>query len=120
MVSQEARQVLVVEDEYIVALEAEEFLEELGYVVAATASTLKDALLAAKTKNFDCVILDLNLRGHLSYPVAESLTERGIPFIFATAYPPYTIDPVYRHIPKVQKPFDRGSLGAAIEVATCQ
>ena len=117
MASRKARRVLVVEDEYIVALEAEDLLAELGYVVVAAAPTLNDALLAAQAKKFDCAILDVNLGGELSYPIAEMLTERGVPFIFATAYPTYTIDHGYRHVPKVQKPFDGRSLGAAIEEA---
>jgi CheY-like chemotaxis protein len=99
------RRVLVVEDEYLVAMLVEEMLEGLGYEVAQVAATLEAALNAATNASFDVAILDINLNGNPSAPVAEVLTTRGIPFIFATGYGAAGLDNRYVSTPTLQKPF---------------
>jgi CheY-like chemotaxis protein len=78
--------VLVVEDEPIVAMLVEEYLEDLGCKVVAVATRLNDALKQARTLDLDAGVLDVNLAGELSYPVAEVLRDRTVPFLFATGY----------------------------------
>ena len=65
--------VLVVEDEAMVSMMLEDFLEDLGCVVVATASRLEEALKKAAELQIDVAVLDVNLAGKLSYPVAELL-----------------------------------------------
>lgn len=97
--------VLVVEDEYLVAMLVEEMLEGLGYEVAQVAATLDSAMTAATHASFDVAILDINLNGNASAPIAEILRERQIPFIFATGYGPASIDDRFAGTPTLQKPF---------------
>src|ERR1700733_14313569 len=78
--------VLVVEDEPIIAMMLEDCLGDLGCSVAAVASRLNDALKQARALDLDAGVLDVNLAGELSYPVAEVLRDRTVPFLFATGY----------------------------------
>jgi CheY-like chemotaxis protein len=95
-----------VEDEYLVAIEAVELLAEVGYEIAATASTLGAALGFAQNGCPDCALLDINVGGALSFPVADLLAVRSIPFAFVTAYPPSSIPDRFRLVQRMQKPFD--------------
>jgi CheY-like chemotaxis protein len=97
--------VLIVEDEYLVAMLVEDMLQTLGYEVVQVAATLDAAMNAARNSSFDVAILDINLNGTQSSPVAEILTGRGIPFIFATGYGPAGLDSHYAGTPTLQKPF---------------
>lgn len=78
--------VLLVEDEPIIAMTAEDMLEELGCTAVATASTLAEALEAVERVDFDIVLLDINLNGIESHPVADRLREAGRPFVVTTGY----------------------------------
>ena len=76
--------ILVVEDELLLGMLLEEFLEELGCDCAGPRANLRDALESAGAETFHAAILDLMLGRDPVYPVAERLSERGIPFAFAT------------------------------------
>jgi CheY-like chemotaxis protein len=78
--------VLLVEDEYLSAMAIEALLLDLGCELVGPATTLDDALSAVDKDAPDGVILDLNLRGQRSDPVAEALAARGIPFIVLSGY----------------------------------
>ena len=100
-----ARRVLVVEDEVIVGMLVEDMLQELGYEVAALSTHLDQAVDLARAIEVDFAVLDLNLNGRLSYPVAEVLQQRAVPFIFATGYGAKILVPPYAGTPTLQKPF---------------
>lgn len=106
--------VLVVEDEYLVALLVEDMLATLGYQVAEIASNLPAATAAAESGEFDVAVLDVNLNGSLSNPVAEILERRNIPFIFATGYGKAGPHERFSATPALQKPFEEGELGRAL------
>ena len=78
--------VLVVEDESLVAMLLEDCLAELGYEVAGTVGDVSTALEAVKQGNLDMAVLDVNLGGTMSFPIAEELDARGVPYIFVTGY----------------------------------
>ena len=78
--------VLVVEDEAVLAMLVEEYLDELGCEVAGMAMRLDEAVAQARTLAVDVAVLDVNLAGQASYLVAEVLRERGVPVVFATGY----------------------------------
>jgi CheY-like chemotaxis protein len=80
------RRVLVIEDEVIVGMLLEDMLEELGCVVAAISTHIEEALQLARALDIDLAILDINLGGKQSFPVADVLKSRGVPFMFATGY----------------------------------
>lgn len=102
--------VLVVEDEALVAMFVEDTLTEMGHEIGAIASRLQEALEVARTGTFDLAIIDVNLGGHPSYPIAEVLKERGIPFVFATGYGSSGLDPKFAGTPVITKPFARAHL----------
>ena len=77
--------VLILEDEPIVAMCLEDMLLETGAQVVVSASVAQ-ALAAIGQASPDCAVLDVNLHGEKSYPVAARLDELGVPFVFATGY----------------------------------
>ncbi len=107
--------VLIVEDEMTIALLLEEMVEELGYEVAGLAMRLPQAVELARTRALDLAILDVNLDGHMSYPVAEILEKRGVPYVFATGYGSGGIEPGYRNGIIIKKPYLMDDIRVAIE-----
>jgi CheY-like chemotaxis protein len=106
---------LVVEDEMTIALMIEDMLLDLGHQVVAMAMRLPQALEFAETADIDFAVLDVNLDGRMSFPVADTLIERGVPFMFVTGYGAAGVDPKYRdQAIVVQKPFDMADLSRAI------
>ena len=88
----------------------EDMLGDLGYQVAGTASRVEEAVRLARESEIDGAILDVNLNGQDVYPVAEVLTERGVPFVFATGYGERGLPPAYQQRPAMQKPFQQETL----------
>lgn len=78
--------VLLVEDEYLIALDASEMLSEMGAASVRVASHFDEALACAAEQGFDVAILDVNLNGQLSVPIAQALKSKGTPFMFTTGY----------------------------------
>ena len=112
------RRVLVVEDEVIVGMLLEDMLGELGCEVAAMSTRLEEALQLARTLDIDLAILDVNLRGTQSFPVAEVLAARGVPFLFATGYGATILKLPYSGTPTLQKPFQLEDLRQILALAT--
>src|ERR1700724_4506566 len=108
------RRVLVVEDEMIVAWLLEDMLADLGCAVVGPAARVNQALAMLDAEAIDAAVLDVNLDGQMSYPVADALTARGTPFVFSTGYDKDTLRDGYRTFPVLQKPFHRSELGAAL------
>jgi CheY-like chemotaxis protein len=104
------RRVLVVEDEVLVAMLVEDMLGELGHEVAALSTHLDEAVRLAASGAFDFAVLDINLNGERSFPVADVLIERGLPFIFATGYGAKVLPPHLAGTPVLQKPFSLDEL----------
>jgi CheY-like chemotaxis protein len=111
------RRVLLVEDEAMIAMLVEDMLEDLGHKLVTVASRLEEAVAAARNEAFDLAILDLNLGGVLTYPAADVLAERGVPFIFATGYGSGGLKEAYAARSALQKPFNTDALGQAINQA---
>jgi CheY-like chemotaxis protein len=79
------QRVLIVEDEMLVAILLEDMLAELGFEVAGTASRVANALPLVDTLTFDIAILDVNLAGEESFPIADALAEKGCPMTLRPA-----------------------------------
>jgi len=105
---------LVVEDEYLIRMLLEDMLADLGYDVAAAVGTFAEASEFATHGDFDAAILDVNLDGEESFPVAEILIKRGLPFVFVTGYGERSLPEPYRDRPALQKPFQGEQLKAVL------
>ncbi len=110
----ERTRVLLVEDEAFIAMVVECYLEELGCDVVATASRLEDGLQKAADLQIDVALLDVNLAGKLSYPIAEMLNSRSIPFIFSTGYGFSALPKTFSGTPVLPKPFEKATLALAL------
>jgi len=99
------RSVLVVEDEMIVLLGIEDLLTDLGCAAVVAAATVDQALALIRAQTFDAAILDVNLDGQPSYPVADALASRGVPFIFSTGYGDAGLGGSFRDRPVLRKPY---------------
>lgn len=82
------KKVLIVEDEARLVALLEEALDDFGCDVVDTASRFEEAMAKASSLPLDVAVLDVNLNGILSFPIAEELQARHIPFVFATASSP--------------------------------
>lgn len=94
------------------AMVLSDLLEEVGYEVVS-AGRLADAQRFA-VERFDVAILDINLGGELVYPVARTLREGGVPFVFASAYGASGLPAEFREVPVVQKPYSAEGITRAI------
>ncbi len=111
---------LVVEDEFLVSLGVTALLEDLGYEVLGPIARLQDAYRAAEREKLDLGVLDINLAGELSWPVARVLQSRGVPFLFLTGYLEANANrPVdLAGAPMCPKPFAESLLRAEIDSLT--
>jgi ActR/RegA family two-component response regulator len=103
------RRLLIVEDDYTIAVELMRSLEALGVEVIGPVASVEDALALVEREGgrMDGAVLDINLRGRRVYPVAEALTARGVPFVFATGYDAMVIPGDYAGVPRCEKPVDK-------------
>lgn len=102
--------VLIVEDEFMIAMAVEAVVTDAGGVVVDMAATLDQALALARSADFDAALLDINLNGETSFPVAEILGERGIPYAFVTGYGRQMVPDAFASVPILTKPYARGDL----------
>lgn len=99
----------------LVAMNIEDMLLDLGHEVAGIASRVEPALALAREGDFDLALLDVNLAGEPSFPIAAILRDRGLPFLFATGYGVKGIIEEFRSRPVLQKPFRMADLDDAIQ-----
>ena len=105
------RRVLLVEDDMIVAWLLEDMLADLGCAVVGPAARIDQALAMIDAEAIDLAVLDVNLNGQMSYPIADALAARGVPFVFSTGYDKDSLLDGYRTFPVLQKPFHQSELG---------
>lgn len=107
--------VLLVEDEILLSMVMEDSLRHLGYEVV-TASSLTAGLEQARTLAIDVALLDVNLAGNLSYPIAAMLIGRNIPFVFASGYEELALPETMQSVPVLAKPFRNHQLDQALRL----
>lgn len=106
MADMQGVRVLVVEDSALILMEVESAIEDAGGEVVGPATRLGQATALAETEEFDVALLDVNLDGEMTYPVADALARRAKPFVLATGYDPQTsIAAEYRDRPVLRKPY---------------
>jgi len=108
--------VLVVEDEFLIAMELELLLQQHGWQVLGPAATVAGALRLLASARPDVALLDVNLRGEMVTPVAEELRAQGVPFVLASAYDHHGVASVaiLAAAPNVGKPTDEQRLLATL------
>jgi CheY-like chemotaxis protein len=115
MASDAACRVLLVEDEVMLRMLLEDMVEDLGYALAGSAGSEHEAmqLIAAGTA-IDAAIVDVNLGGVPSFPIADELRARQVPFLFSTGYGAEGLPERFRDIPLLGKPYRRDDIHDAL------
>ena len=113
------QRVVIVEDEYLVALDIEAVLQSLGIETIVIASTLAQAQDAVRAEKPDCVLLDVSLSDGKSYDFARTLKSEGIAFGFVSGYSDTSGFPEdLVHAPLLGKPFGENDIADFIEKIT--
>jgi CheY-like chemotaxis protein len=114
------RRILVVEDDFLVGEVLTDLLQELGAIVVGPIGWVDEAVefITRGEEAIDGAVLDVNLHGKKSYPIADLLIERGITFVFATGYGLDGVDDRYRGFPRCEKPLNMAALVAALTRST--
>ena len=111
----QGRRILVVEDEFLVAQSLVDMLEAEGATVLGPLGWLDEAVVfLGRDSAFDGTVLDVNLHGQSSYPIADALIERGVQFVFTTGYDAEALSEPYRVYPRCEKPLHEQALIAAL------
>lgn len=109
------QQILIVEDEPLIAMMLEDFLDALGKGVAGTVDTVAAALDRIAAGGVDAAIVDINLRGgEMSWAIADALDAADIPFLFATGGTDDAIVERHRDRPVLTKPFTMDGVEKAL------
>lgn len=108
-----APRVLIVEDELFIGLLIEETVRLIGFKISAIADNISKANLELNKRNFDVVLLDLNIGGKYSTELADRVIKAKVPLVFITGYD-YLIEPRHAQIPVLQKPFSAAQLNALL------
>lgn len=107
--------VLIVEDEFAVAMLVEDAVLDSGNEVVRIATNIKDAMAAVARDDFDVALLDLNLNGQKAHALPVTLSARGKPFAFVTGYGDTGVLSAFSGAPVVTKPFRTGDIWAVLE-----
>lgn len=108
------KHILIVEDEYFLADETRQKLEQLGATVVGPAANVQDALELLATSEIDAAILDVHLGDEFVFPVAEKLEVADIPFVFATGYDASVIPAKFSGFTLCEKPTELGKIASAL------
>ena len=108
------RRILVVEDEMLVLIMIEDMLADLGCKSVTPAATVDKAVALISAQVFDVALLDVNLHGSDSHPVAEGLSARGVPFVYSTGNAGKSLRDGYSDRPVLKKPFKYEELAAIL------
>ena len=109
--------VLVVEDNLLIADTLCDLLTECGCEVVGPVPDMDRSMALIDSDRPDGALLDINLGGTLSFPLASILEQRGVPFVFMTGYDEGVLfPPEFRKIRRLSKPFDAKDVSEVIEV----
>ena len=107
----DGRRILIVEDEYLIAMEMKRWLLAAGAEVVGPVPSVKRALDLIENDGIDAAVLDVNLgNGATVYPVADKLSALGVPYLFATGDVKISAADAYRQQPRLEKPFVEAEL----------
>ena len=107
--------ILVIEDEAIIAMTLRNMLSKTNYHVIGPFARLKQANAALDTEHVDLAVLDVRLGETDVFPLAATLTERKIPFVFVTGYGRQVLPQAFADRPCLSKPFREKEFHGLIE-----
>ena len=110
----DGRRVLIVEDNALISMELEASLESNGYNVVGRANSVVEALAVIATTDIDVAVLDVDLGGEQSFPIADVLLAKGVPYTFATGFENLTTELGYK-APVLTKPVNEANLRRAFD-----
>lgn len=113
----EGRRILIVEDEYLVAMELDFLLRDLGAEVVGPFGRIMPALAAIQHERVDGAVLDYQLDSTTSAEVAAPLLERGVPIVLISGHKRTDLPPQLSALPLVRKPFDESAIRRVVEQA---
>lgn len=109
------RRILVVEDEYLIAMEVKNWLQTVGSKVVGPVPSVEQALDLIEDGGLEAAVLDINLgEGDTAYAIADELGERGIPYLFATGDAQMPRAAAYNQRPRLEKPYLKTELMLAL------
>jgi CheY-like chemotaxis protein len=109
-------QVLLVEDEVIIALDLQQILKDAG-CRPLRATNVTEALAVIATTKIDAAVLDLNLGKETPFPIADALSAKQIPFMFITGYSIDRVPKQFRRRLVLNKPFQPQELLSMLDRA---
>ena len=110
------RRILIVEDDFFIAMDMADLLQSHGAEVLGPIGRVDQAVqfVTENVGGFDGVVLDMNLHGLKTYPVADALIRLGVPFVFTTGYSADAVEAAYRDHPRCEKPVNTKALLQAL------
>ena len=111
------KHVLVLEDEPIIGFALEDMLLDIGCAAVLLSTRLDEAMRLIDNERVDVAILDVNIHGERSYPVADALRLRKVPYIFASGYGDTEHPHEHRSVPTLVKPYNIDDIQAALHDA---
>ena len=111
------RSILIVEDEPLISMMLEDFLQSLGHAVTATCESVAEALIAVERGGNDLAILDINLKGESVWPVARALKAQGTPFVLSSGGFVDAPPKEFAGTPMIEKPYTIDRVTPIIDAA---
>ena len=106
--------VLVVEDDYYLATDAQVALTRAGATVLGPSARSDESLTLIAQHRPDCAVIDINLGGGPSFDLAEALRARSVPFLFLTGYDASVIPPEFADVERLEKPVNVSRLISSV------
>ena len=111
------RCILIVEDEPLIAMMLEDFIESLGHEVRGPCESVSEALAMVEADGFHLAILDVNLKGESVWPVAAALRAKNIPFVLASGGHVEPPPAEFAETPMIEKPYTIDRVSPIIDAA---
>ena len=109
------KRILILEDNFIMALDLSQMIQKLGGTIAGPAARLAEGLALAQAGGLAAAILDVNLdRGETSLSLADELLAAHVPVVFATGYNSTALPDRFAGVPRLSKPFNERSVEEAM------
>ena len=110
----QGKRILVIEDEYFIAADLKRALAEQGAIVIGPAGDLQQGVALVNNEQIDAAVLDVNLEGAKSYPIAEQLARQSVPYLLLTGYDCWSLPEDYKTVPRLPKPFQMNAVLEAV------